>query len=382
MALTNRESSLELGDPSNITKYSKTTGRPIRRAAGKAKQIAGYVDSKVIEDDEDPIEVPSEDEDGEPIKPQRKRKRSPSLSPPPLDPLIRDEDPDEPSDVEAGLYQQNTAERAPITLQFNIPLGFHGPLMVKLDRKLLDQMQQGDRAHDLQPPRSKRRLAAKPKPVQRQQKKAGFTDLPPELRNKIYRHLFVTGDIVQIPRATNLCRSGQFLSTCKLVHSEGCSILYGENTIMLDRSRDRRGPYWEPVPKEIGYTDARRFLKAIGPENLAYLREVRLVMEDACPSATPYLNHEERRYVNDEHLIDILRILRNAKLREFKLTFLGRRALARTDIKILRYLEQVKADEVSSSSSGWYHPPKITFGLWADLKESMSRIPKLYAAKK
>ena len=237
----------------------------------------------------------------------------------------------------------------------------------------------------MQPSQREQKQAAKSRSSQEKKKdqlnKVGFLDLPPELRNKIYGHIFVSGGPIQIPRANDLCRSGQFLSTCKLVYSEGCSVLYGENTIVLDRSKDRRGPYWEPVPKEIGYTDARRFLKAIGPENLAYLRDVKLVLEDACPSSTPYLNHEERRYVNDEHLIDILRILRGTLLREFKLTFHGRRALARTDVKILRYLEQVKADEVSNSPSGWYFPPKITHGLWMELKEAMTRTPKLYDVK-
>ena len=131
---------MEIGDPSKVTRYSKTTGRPVRRGAGKVRQMDGYVDSKVIEDAEGPIDIPSEDEDGEVIKPQRKRKRSPSLSPPPLDRLIYDEEPDSPTDDEAGVFQK-PAETPPITLQFNIPLGFHGPLMVKLDRNLLQHIQ-------------------------------------------------------------------------------------------------------------------------------------------------------------------------------------------------------------------------------------------------
>jgi hypothetical protein len=108
-----RDSSPGPASSSKMTQYSKT-GRPIRRSAGKAKPLAGYVDSKVIEEDaEEPIDTPSEDEDGELIKPQRKRKRTPSLSPPPLSPIIRDQERDLPSDDDV----QNT----PITLQFNIP---------------------------------------------------------------------------------------------------------------------------------------------------------------------------------------------------------------------------------------------------------------------
>ncbi|KAF2640276.1 hypothetical protein P280DRAFT_452908 [Massarina eburnea CBS 473.64] len=377
-------SSSALSSPPKITQYSKKTGRPIRRSAGRVSHKDGYVDSAIIEDGiDEPIETPSEDEDGEPIKQQRKRKRTPSPIPPPLDPVIRDDEPDDLSDDEVGMFQYKAvADRAPITLQFNIPLGFHGPLMVKLDRNLLSQLQPEGTAHNMQPQPSKRRLIANPSSEQQEekaseQKKIGFTDLPPELRNKVYRHLFVTGPIA-IPAGGGLCRSSQFLSTCKLVHSEGCSILYGENKINLSRNRDRRGAFWESVPREIGYTDSRRFLKVIGPENLAYLRDVKLMLEDACPSATPYLNHEQRRYVNDEHIIDILRILGSSKLREFTIAFHGRRALARTDTMILRYLERIQADEVSSSNANWYYPPKIPHSLWQDLKDSMTRSKKLY----
>jgi hypothetical protein len=67
----------------------------------------------------------------------------------------------------------------------------------------------------------------------------------------------------------------------------------------------------------------------IGPENLFYLRDVKLVLEDAMPGATPYMpTHESRRYVNDGHLVDILRILRETKLRKLSISFFGRRIQA------------------------------------------------------
>jgi len=134
------EDSPELGSPSETQQYHKT-GRPIRRGAGQKVLVAGYVDSAVIEEDADePIETPSEDEDGHLIKPPRKRKRtrSPSAPPPPLDPLIRHEVPDEATDDEGGNFH-HVSQVAPIILQFNVPLGFHGPLMVKLDPSLLVQ---------------------------------------------------------------------------------------------------------------------------------------------------------------------------------------------------------------------------------------------------
>ncbi|KAJ4303728.1 hypothetical protein N0V90_002629 [Kalmusia sp. IMI 367209] len=382
-----RDSSVELGSCEFRTQYHRTTGRPIRRSAGKVKPRAGYVDSKVIEDEcEEPIETPSEDEDGH-IKPQqrRKRKRSPSPDPPPLDEMVRDGGPEELSDEEGPLQKRTLP--APIILQFNVPLGFHGPLMVKLDRSMLQQEVAGA-ARNMQPGRATKKIKAVDSEPQLQllngqKKPVGFTDLPPELRNKVYRHLFVTDEVLSFPCANHLCRTGQFLSTCRTVYSEGCSILYGENKFLFDRNMHTRGQFWESDPKEIGYKDIRQFLKMIGPENLAYLRDVSLVLEDARPATTPHLDHEQRRFLNDDHLIDVIRVLRQARLRKFTVTFYGRRALTRTDSRFINYLQQIKADEVVSSKplarGIWYnYHAKIDSTLWRDMQESMTRKKKLY----
>lgn len=379
--ISNHDPSPELGSPSLKIQYSKRTGRPIRKSAGKVKAKAGFVDSRVIEEEyEEPIETPSEDEDGE-IKPQpkRKRKRSPSPKSPPLDDVIRNEVLDDFSDNEISL--QKKPRLPPIIMQFNIPLGFHGPLHVKLDRSMLGL----DVTHNLLPGRTTRKIStiSEPQPAGDQKKPVGFTDLPAELRNKVYRHLFVIDKILEFPPdlpptdLTVLNRSSQFLSTCKLVYSEGCSILYGENRFKFDRNGKTRGSFWEPVLKEIGYKDVRQFLKMIGPENLVYLRDVTLTLQDAMPGATPQLDHEGRRYVRDEHLLDVIRTLRQAKLRTFSLTFLGRRALCRLDTRFVHYLSQIKADEISSTQNGWYHP-KVEHHLWKEMKETMTRKKKLY----
>ncbi|KAF2711806.1 hypothetical protein K504DRAFT_333623, partial [Pleomassaria siparia CBS 279.74] len=376
------ESSPELGSPSLRQQYNRKTGRPIRRSAGRLSNIVGYVDSGIIEDDAD---LPSEDNDEEVVKTKRikKRRRTPSLTPPPLDKIIYDELADLPSDDEDSIHNSAAAAMAPITLQFNVPLGFHGPLVVKLDRSLTMSL---EGARDMRPRKLRRRNRvvtpkAQPKEQAVSVHKTGFCDLPPELRNKVYRHVLVADDGFQLPTGKILSRSAQFLRTCRLVHSEGCSILYGENNFSFDRNRTTRGPLWEPVPKEIGYKDARMFLKMIGPENLAYLRDVKLVLEDANPASTPYISsHEDRRYLNDEHLIDFLRILSQAKLRKFSLSFLGRRALSRTDAKFVGYLERVKADEITSSPFvRFYYSNKIHNSLWEDMKVKMTRKTKLYA---
>ncbi|KAK7183414.1 hypothetical protein PSPO01_10663 [Paraphaeosphaeria sporulosa] len=379
-----RDSSPKLGSSNFTTQYSKKTGRPIRRSAGKAKPTDGYVDSKVIEDEyEEPIETPSEDEDGH-IKPtqKRKRKRSPSPEPPPLDDVIRNDEPDERSEDEDPF--QKKSKLPPIELQFNVPLGFHGPLVVKLDRSLLVP----DTAYDMHPGLAMKKIRAgsgvDSQPSDGGKKPLGFANLPAELRNKVYRHLFVTEEKIMFPDAENMSRSSQFLSTCKLVHNEGCSILYGENKFRFDRNHKTRGPFWEPLPKEIGYKDVRQFLKMIGSENLVYLRDITLFLSDALPSTTPELTHESRRYLHDEHLLDVLRTLRQAKLRKLNVLFTGRRSLARNDTKFVEYLMQVKADEViSDTGTGWYyHNRKIESYIWKELKEKMTRKKKLYLPEK
>lgn len=59
-----------------------------------------------------------------------------------------------------------------------------------------------------------------------------FLDLPGELRNMIYRGLLVIG----APSPPSLFPQiyPQTLSTCKKINEEGSSILYGDNTTMVD----------------------------------------------------------------------------------------------------------------------------------------------------
>ena len=119
------------------------TGRPIRKNAGQKKGEEGYVNSAIIELDDAPSDSPSEDEEDGLLVRQtrsRKRKRSPSPPPPPLEPIPCDESADEQSDEEqlTSKFRRTEPEDDIIKLQFNIPLGFHGPLVVKLDRSLLN----------------------------------------------------------------------------------------------------------------------------------------------------------------------------------------------------------------------------------------------------
>jgi hypothetical protein len=391
------ESSPELGSPSEITQYNKKTGRPVRRSAGKMKPVAGYVDSRILEE-EDFIPYTSNDEtdeeEGTPRgrgdKQKRKRKRSPSPPSPRLDPIIYNPQLDGLTDDETGgAFHRRTPKKPPVTLRFDVPLGYHGPLLVKLDPAILALGDDNNAYGMRQSRKRKQSISATPGTVAPERRK-GFTDLPPELRNKVYRLAFVRDNTFQIPAcrpwgAGALCQSGQFLSTCKLVHNEGCSVLYGENTFAFERHESTRGTFYEHEPKEIGYLDALQFFKMIGPENIQYLRDLKIVFSDARPSDTPHASsNEDRRYMTDDVLINVLRILRHAKLRKLSLAFMGRRHLQRSDVKFLGYLEQIKVDTLEkwAQPRSYIFDHKIRYSVWHDLTEQMVRRKKLYEVQK
>ena len=72
-----------------------------------------------------------------------------------------------------------------------------------------------------------------------------FLKLPAELRNDIYRLVFLNEDLedvegeftfedtVEIDRSNGLKLAGQFLSTCRQIYLEGRAILYGENNFSV-----------------------------------------------------------------------------------------------------------------------------------------------------
>lgn len=98
-----------------------------------------------------------------------------------------------------------------------------------------------------------------------------FNDLPPELRNRIYRMLFQLRRPQYVePRHRDLQFSSQFLRTCKQVNAEashpitstqltiqGSTILYGENHFVLERDANHRGQFFEPIWHDIGYSVSR-----------------------------------------------------------------------------------------------------------------------------
>lgn len=123
-----RDSSPELGSPSKITQYNRSTGRPIRKSAGRVKKVAGYVDSGLLEEEaefEPLTSDSSEDEEEDDMTPRgradktktkQKRKRSPSPPSPRLEPMIYNQELDELTDDEAnGSVHRNTPKKPPVS---------------------------------------------------------------------------------------------------------------------------------------------------------------------------------------------------------------------------------------------------------------------------
>lgn len=377
-----RASSLELGDPEGYKMQLNKRGRPARRGAGKKKSVTDFVDSSIIEaEDEESIDSPEVDEDGEPVKHVRPRKRRRSLSPPqaPLEPIIRNEDPDELSEGEPRKAFRKNKDKSPLQIQLNVPLGYHGPLVVKLDQSVLSVLNKD--GLDVYPPKQRptKRLAAEVSEDAVVTTSAkSFTALPPEVRNRIYAEVFVANDVLNFYRPHNFQRSAQFLRTCSTVHTEGASFLYSKNRFCFDRNRNGRKAFWELQDKEIGYKDMRQFLRMIGPMNVALIRDIKITFEDASPSAGEYPSHEARRYINDVHLIDCLRTIRTMKLQKLSLHFQGRRMLFKSDSLFLSYLEDIKTDELHVCEPARWGS-KINHDLIDELKSLMVRKKKLYS---
>jgi len=173
--------------------------------------------------------------------------------------------------------------------------------------------------------------------------KIGFTDLPQELRIRVYRLIFVTELPVNFLVRNNFQRSSAFLRTCKLAYEEGRAVLYGENAFHLERSFSARGKYFEPEWREIGFKDIRRFLESIGKTNLSLMRYISIEFSDTNKAIGP-VEELERRCVNDPVVWQCLELIgSNAHLAKFAFQFSGRKSLDRTCVQFLRALTSIKS---------------------------------------
>ena len=180
-----------------------------------------------------------------------------------------------------------------------------------------------------------------------------FLDLALESRMKIYRYCFVSGGVISFTQPGSFPRSASFLATCKQICQEGRRVLYSENAFHLERSKARRGEYYEAQWSEIGFQDIYRFLNNIGPHNVSLLRYVCIELADSVlPAARLSEATSEqisRRYVNDPVLYTVMKNLLGpyAHLRKLTIRLMGRREMRpATDQLFLDALSSVKTEQV------------------------------------
>jgi len=379
--------------------YNRRTGRPVRKAQ---KADSPFVDSAVAITDEESSDV----EEATPVHAKsRKRKRSPS-------PPLQDENPfpDSPSksDDEDAIdfpgaqadahLQSHTSSTGmmQMTLQnvtINVPSGHQGPIVLHLQANLFtaNTLLSSTPAPPSEVPSltpAPGRRGKKTKPAERLRPGAGFLDLPAELRNEIYRLVFVADLRLNFANPINFNRGAALLRTCRQCHQEGRGILYGENTFFFSRRTSRWGSFWENEWRELGFRSIRTFLKSIGPINTSLIRQVSFQFEDATPCLNPdSMSHEDRRFVNDDIVMSCLRHLGDyGKLQKIKMNFHGRRRLEISDERFLSYLRRITADEVEfvrypmdcSEESYWGSESKQEEAVRKMLMKTMVRKHKLY----
>jgi hypothetical protein len=119
------------------TIHTQPRGRPSRKGAGKRTTDPDFVNSTEVIQDAigDMIDENKEIMNGGRTKGRkRKRARSPSPLPPPLSPVeVLNEAHFTPMEETPVPETMEMAQFEPISLTFNIPLGFSGPLNVQLD---------------------------------------------------------------------------------------------------------------------------------------------------------------------------------------------------------------------------------------------------------
>jgi hypothetical protein len=247
------------------------------------------------------------------------------------------------------------------------------------DETLLDDGNDADSAVALSssaatPSLRERRLAdAKARALNAQtdeKAKIGFTDLPQELRVRVYRLVFVTESPINFHTRKHFQRSSGLLRTCKIVHEEGRAVLYGENAFHFERSFNTRGRFFEEDWREIGFKDIRRFLETIGNTNLSLMRYMSFDFTDTNKTFGP-VEELERRCVNDSVVWQCLELIgANTHLAKFAFQFSGRKSLDRSNVQFLRALTSIKS-QVLVNVANYGGQYRLKPELFADLKKLM-----------
>ena len=276
--------SSELGEGDFAITKNARTGRPLRSSTAR-KTDSPFVDSAVAISDEE-SSVSSSDESeiiSRPARP-RKRKRTPSPSPSlSSEPSLVSA----PATDDTPLSDTEDEDRAlpvaqPLQITLNVPAGPERHVILNLDLGTLVQSAHSSANHSTSskrlPKRPKTRRApslhCQPPPpaiagsVSGDGAHAGFLDLPAEMRNEIYRLVFVADGRIDFGSpGKRFKRSAALLRTCRQVHEEGRTILYAENQFFFQRRTQRRGSYWDDEWAELGYKTIRKFLKDISAAN-------------------------------------------------------------------------------------------------------------------
>ena len=205
----------------------------------------------------------------------------------------------------------------------------------------------------------------------------GFMDLPIELREKVYRDVFIKDVQTRITgRAQHTYpHSSALLRANKAIYHESRKYLYSENRFLFVPSTLITVTPYDQGWAELSYSHARQFLEDIGPENTGMLKNIGISFEDRSPSGNPGLTMDELRFESNKDVIWILEYLARYGLRieKLKLGFTGRRRMVARGwdtnvVEFLLALSRVKTDKLLFGDPAvfddqetylWYNPTPI-----------------------
>jgi len=403
-----RAASQELLDDEALAKQSKT-GRSTRSTAGRRSLPTGFVNTEEAihqSDEDDSALSDSELDDDDQHRRLSHRRRGRSPPPPELEEAIESDNLQRRTSNTPSEF--SSFNPSMLSLTFHVPPGHQGPFVVNLQLPSMTSpnamsfsSSSGSSPSNAQTPCSG--ISATPvatsvvqprkKPLTLKRKRAGFLDLPAELRNDIYKRIIVTPDNPIIFRsATNFSgHSAALLRTCKTVYHEARQFLYGEHEFQFSRCVRDRGQFWEEW-KEVGWKDVRRFLSTIGPANIAELRTIHFSLTDA--SNNNAKDSEFSRYTFDDHLLEAFKLLaQHAALQTITLEFHGRGIVKQEHERFLYNLRAIQADTVNISGASepnnhsrhyWrgdrrYGTAKVDIDVGKELVKKMQRKKPLYS---
>jgi hypothetical protein len=218
----------------------------------------------------------------------------------------------------------------------------------------------------------------------------GFLDLPPEMRNEIYKILFVAerrrirfcgqGDIQNCGgREVAVRHSSAFLRTCSQINREGSAVLYGANEYIFERSYSLRGRWFDIKWKQVGFEDVERFLTTIGVYNLACIRSIIFYLEDGHLDQANEWTLNDRRFVYDANLLHCFQIIgtRCEKLEALEIYLNPKRKVSIKDtmfiesLKCIRNLQCLIFRDRHQHAANRLYPSKIDAAVMKELQRAM-----------